>query len=167
METFISIAGSIASIFGAIWSVREAKKAKRSADAAEQIRKELVGRRSLAEVAQIQSEIRRILGVVARVGPTSTPQLIKGVNCADVAREVESFVAVLLERRNHFTDIYSDRATELRNEIKLAIEGLAEAKSFEDKKRHGKTIYYAIENFAPVVKQLADSQQDRPIGAKS
>lgn len=77
-----------------------------------------------------------------------------------------SLIKMLLERRSHFTDLYSDRATELRNEIRVAIEGLAEAKSFEDKKRHGKTIYYAIENFMPVVKQLADSNQDRPIGAK-
>ena len=160
METFVSIVGSVASIFGAIWALLEARKAARSADAAERVRQELVDRRKLAEITQIHSEIRRVLVVVARVGPTSTAQLVKGVNCADIAREVEAFGAMLLEQSSHFSDLYSDRASELRNDLKLDIEGLAEAKTFEDKKRYGKSIYYKIENFTPVVKQLADSKQE-------
>lgn len=161
METFLSVVGSIASIFGAIWSLWEAKRSKRSADKAESLRNELIARRALAEVSQIQSEIKRLLSVVARVGPTSTPQLVKGLNCADIAREVETFASALLEQRVHFSDIFGDQASALRNELKLDIEGLAEAKTFEDKKRFGKSIYYKIENFAPVVKQLADAKHDQ------
>lgn len=163
METFLSIVGSIASIFGAAWAFMEAKKAARSASAAERVRQELVNRRELAEVAQIHSEIKRVLGVIARVGPTSTPQHVKGVNCADIAGEVQAFIAMLLEQRNHFSDFYSDRATELRNELKMDIEGLAEARAFEDKKRFGKSIYYKIENFTPVVKQLSDAKQEHAL----
>ena len=163
MESFLSIVASIASIFGAIWSLREARKAKQSADTAERVRQELAGRRTLAEVAQIHAEIKRILNLVARVGPTSTPQLVKGLNCADIAREVEAFIAMLIEHGSHFSDIYSDRATKLRNDLKSDIESLAEARTFEDKKQYGKSIYYEIENFTPVVKQLADAKQDHPL----
>lgn len=162
METFLSIIGSIASIFGAIWALVEARKAARSADAAERVSRELIDRRKLAEVAQIHSEIRRVLGVVAKVGPTSTPQLVKGVNCADIAREVETFATMLLEQGSHFSDIYSDRASQLRSDLKLDIEGLSEATTFETKKCHGKSIYYKIENFTPVVKQLADAKRENP-----
>lgn len=163
METFLSIVGSIASIFGAIWALVEAKNAARSASAAERVRQELVDRRELAEVAQIHSEIKRVLSVVARVGPASTPQLVKGVNCADIAREVQAFVAMLFEQRSHFSDFYSDRASELRNDLKMDIEGLAEAKTFDDKKLFGKSIYYKIENFTPVVKQLSDAKQEHSL----
>ncbi len=161
METFLSVVGSVASIFGAIWAWVEARKAARSADAAERVRQSLVDRRKLAEVAQIHSEIKRVLGVVAKVGPTSTPQLVRGLNCADIAREVETFAAMLLERGSHFSDLYSDRATEIRDNLRADIEGLAEAKSFEDKKRHGKNIYYKIESFIPLVKQLADAKKEQ------
>jgi len=161
MEAFISIVGSIASIFGAIWALKEAKKAASSATAADRARREVVERRDLAEVAQIHGEIKRILNLVARVGPTSTSQQMKGVNCADIAREVETFVAMLLERRSHFSDFYGDRATELRNDLRTDIEGLAEAKTFEEKKRFGKNIYYRIENFTPVVKELSDAKQEQ------
>lgn len=161
MEAFISIVGSLASIFGAIWALKEAKNAARSADAAERTRQLMVDRRGLAEVTQIHTEIKRILNLVARVGPTTTAQLMRGVNCADIAREVEAFVAMLLERRSHFSDLYGDRATELRNELRSDIEGLAEAKTFEEKKLYGKSIYYRIENFAPIVKELSDAKQEK------
>ncbi len=160
METFLSIVGSVASIFGAIWAWVEAKKAARSADAAERVRQELVDRRKLVEVAQIHSEIKRVLGVVAKVGPTSTPQLVRGLNCADIAREVETFAAMLLERGSHFSDL-SDHAMVMRDDLRADIEGLAEAKTFEDKKRYGKSIYYKIESFTPVVKQLADAKKEQ------
>lgn len=159
MEAFLSIVGSIASIFGAIWALKEAKDAARSADLAERARRDMVDRRHLAEVAQVHAEIHRILNLVARVGPTSTVQRMKGVNCADIAREVEAFVAMLLERGSHFSDLYGDRAAELRNDLRTDIEGLAEAKTFDDKKRFGRSIYYKIENFTPVVKELSDAKQ--------
>ena len=68
---------------------------------------------------------------------------------------------MLLERRSHFTDFYSDHATKLRDDLKADTEGLAEANTFEDKKRYGKSIYYKIENFVSVVKQLADANQEQ------
>jgi len=71
---------------------------------------------------------------------------------------------MLLEQRSHFCGLYSDQATTLCENLKLDIEGLAEAKSFDEKKRFGKSIYYNIENFMPVVKQLADSKQYLPLG---
>lgn len=161
MDTFLSIVSSIVSIVGAIWAWVEARNAASSAKVAERAREELVDRRKLAEVAQIHSEIKRVLGVVSRVGPTSTPQLVRGLNCSDIAREVETFVAMLLERGSHFTDLYSDRATELRSDLRVDIEGLAEAQTFEDKKRYGKSIYYKIESFTPLVKQLADAKREQ------
>lgn len=160
MEAALSIIGSIASILGAIWALVQAKKAACSADAAERVLRGMVDRRKLTEIVQVHTEIKRVLNVVARVGPTSTPQLVKGVNCADIAREVETFVAMLQKQRSHFSDLYSDRATELRNSLKLDIEGLSEAKTFEDKKRFGKSIYYKIENFTSVVKQLSDAKKE-------
>lgn len=77
MEGFLSVVGSIASIFGAIWALLEAKKAAASADSAERVRQEMTNRRTLAEVAQIHAEIKRVLTLVARVGPTSTAPLVK------------------------------------------------------------------------------------------
>jgi hypothetical protein len=160
MEALLSILGSIASIFGAGWALREARKAARSAAAAAKVRDELIDRRKLTELAQIHIETKRVLALVAKVGQTSTPQLVKGVNCAEIAREVESFASMLLEQRSHFSDIYADKATELRDDLRPDVQGLAAARTFEDKKRFGTSIYLKLENFTPVVKQLTEEKRE-------
>lgn len=165
MEALLSILGSVASIFGAGWALVEAKNAKSSADTAERIRREIVGRRRTAEVAHVQSELRRVIAIVAKVGPASKPQQIRGLNAAHIAREVEALVTLLMEQSNHFSDLYADRAVELRNDLRADIEGLAEAATPEDKKTFGKSIYHKLENFMPVVKRVVDEHQDQPLNA--
>ncbi len=160
MDAVLSILSSIASILGAVWAFYEARKAARSASASEQARDELIDRRKLAELAQVHAETKRVLNLVAKVGSTATPQLVRGVNCADIAREVESYASMLLELRSHFSDLYADRATELRDDLRLDISGLAEARTFEDKKRFGQSIYFKVENFTPVVKQLSEAKRE-------
>jgi hypothetical protein len=161
MESFLSIIGSLASLFGAFWSLREAGKAKRSADKAEHVRQELADRRQLAEVAQVQQELKRLLASVAKVGPASTQQLMKGLNCAAIASEVQAFLATLIEQRGRFSDHFDERVARLRADVKSDIESLAAARTFEERKRHGKNIYYALEKFAPVLKQLSDAKLDQ------
>ncbi|MBZ0133454.1 MAG: hypothetical protein K8F53_12645 [Rhodocyclaceae bacterium] len=160
MESFLSIVGSVASVFGAWWALREAQKSKNWANKAEQIHDELVHRRRLTEVAQVYSETKRVLTVVARIGPSCSQQLAKGVNCVEIAKEVEGYVRLVHEQRNHFSDIFGNQAAALCDDLKDDIEGLAEARTFEDKKRFGKSIYYKIQSFMPVVKQLADDKRE-------
>jgi hypothetical protein len=119
-----------------------------------------VHRRRLTEVAQVQTETKRVLNIVARIGPSCSQQLAKGVNCADIAKEVEGYVRLVLEQCNHFSDIFGNQAVALCDDLKDDIEGLAVAKTVEDKMRFGKSIYYKIQRFMPVVKQLADEKRE-------
>lgn len=115
-------------------------------------------RRRLTEVAQIHSETKRVLSVVARIGPSCSQQQAKGVNNADIAKEVEGYVR-LVRRKDHFP-AFSEIAVALCDYLKDDIEGLAEAKAVEDKTRFGRSIYYKIQNFMPIVKQLSDDKRE-------
>jgi gas vesicle protein len=163
MESVISIIGSIASIFGAIWALREARKAKNAAEKAERLRDDLIHRRKMVEVSQVHAETRRILSVVSKVGPSCNAKLLKGVNCADIARQVNEYVSYLLEQSEHFSNSFENKARALCSELRSDIETLSEAISFEDKKNYGKSIYYKIQGFMPVVKQLSDEKQERAV----
>lgn len=163
MESVISIVGSFASIGAAIWAFIEAKKSTNAADKAEQLRDELIHRRKMVEVSQIHSETSRILSVVSKVGPSCNEKLLKGVNCADIAKEVEIYARFILEQSGHFTDFFENKAKELCDDLKDNIEGLSEAVKFEDKKSHGKSIYYKIQNFMPAAKQLSDEKKERAL----
>jgi hypothetical protein len=163
MESVIAIIGSIASIGGAIWAFIEARKSINAANKAEKLRDELMHRRKIVEVSQVHSETSRILSVVSKVGPSCNEKLLKGVNCADIAKEVEVYARFILEQSGHFSDFFDNMAKELCDDLKDDIEALSEAINFEDKKSHGKGIYYKIQNFMPAVKQLSDEKKERAL----
>ena len=98
MESFISIIGSIASIGAAIWAFVEARKSAKAATKAEVLRDELIHRRTMVEVSQVHSETKRVLSIVSKVGPSCNTKLLKGVNCAEVAKEVEVYSSFIFEQ---------------------------------------------------------------------
>jgi len=136
MESVISIVGSIASVGGAIWAFIEAKKSANAATKSQQLRDELIHRRIMVEISQVHSETNRVLSVVSKVGPSCNAKLLKGVNCADVAKEVEVYARFIFEQSEHFTDIFENKAKELCEDLKDDIEALSEAVSFEGKKQY-------------------------------
>ena len=118
MEIVISIIGSIASIFGAIWALLEARKAMNAAEKSELLRDELIHRRKMVEVAQVHTETRRVLGVVSKVGPSCNAKLLKGINCADIAKEVEEYASFLLGQSEHFSCFFENEAKQLCNDLR-------------------------------------------------
>ena len=140
MENLISIIGSIASIGAAIWAFIEARKSSTAATKAETLHDELIHRRKMVEVSQVHSETKRILAIVSKVGPSCNQKLLKGVNCSEIAREVESFSVFILEQSEHFTDFFENKARELNEDLREDIEGLSEASTFEEKKNYGKSM---------------------------
>lgn len=165
MEKLLSIIGAIASIASAIWAFYKAKQASKSASKAEMVRDEIIQRRKMVEVTQVYAETKRILKVVSKVGPSCNLNLLRGVNCADIAKEVEEYSRSINEQISHFTSFFDNQAKKLCDNLKNDIEALAEAKSFEQKKSAGKSIYYKIYNFIPTVKQLSDEKKERTIAS--
>ena len=163
MESLLTLIGSIASIAGALWAFYEAKKASTFANKAEVLRDEMVQRREMVEVTQVHAETTRILKVASKVGPSTNSILLQGVNCADVAKEIEEYSRYINEQSSHFSVFFENKAQELCSDLREDIELLAEARSFKDKKTCGKSIYYKIYNFMPTVKQLSDEKRERPI----
>ncbi len=160
METFISILGSFASIGAAIWAWREAGKASSSATKAEKVRDEIIDRRKIVEVSQVHSETKRILSVISKVGPSCNPKLLTGVDCSGIARDVEEYTQFINEHSSHFTNFFENKATELCRDLNDDIVALSEAQSPTDKKTTGTNIYYKINDFLPITKNLADDKKE-------
>ena len=160
METWISIIGSIASIGGAIWAWYQAVEATKSASKAEKVKGEIIERRKIVEVSQVHKETTRILQIVSKVGPSCNASTIRGVNCSHITTEVSEYSRFLNEHSSYFTDFFENKAKDLCSSIKEDIEKLAEAKTFDDKKSVGKSIYYKIDEFVPIVKSLSDEKRE-------
>lgn len=160
MDSALSIIGSAASIFGAAWAFFEARKSAKAADKSERLRDEIIHRRKMMEVSQVLSETRRILNVASKVGPSCNAKLIKGINCSEIAVQIEEYTRFILEQSQHFSDFFDNEAKELCRNLQKDIELLSEASTFEDKKLYGKSIYYKILAFMPTAKALSDQKQD-------
>lgn len=163
IEATLSVLGSIASIGAAIWAFIEAKKARRAADKAETVRGELIDRRKLVEVSQLLTETRRVMQSVSRVGPACTEKKIKGVDCSEIAREVEEYCRSLGDMESHFVVGFRSQARKLRADLIADISELADAVSFEQKKAAGMRIYEKIDGFSPSVKELLDEKREHSV----
>lgn len=161
MDSPLSILGSLTSIGGALWALLEARKSANAATKAEAIRDEILHRRKLLEVFQVYVETKRILTIVSDVGPSSNTKLLRGLNSAKIAKDIEEYSRSLLEFNNNYSDSFNNKARLLCESLRVDIEALAEAVTPEEKKKHGKSAYYKIEQFIPVAKQYADDRREQ------
>jgi hypothetical protein len=157
----ISVIGSFASVGAAIWAYVEARKSINAASKAEEFKNEIIYLRKTVEVSQVYAETKRLLNVVSKVGPSFNPSVFAGINCADIAKEVEIFSSFILEQSEHFSQNFNNKAKELNSDLKSDIENLSEAITFEDTKKYGKSIYYKIQTFIPIVKKLSDEKREQ------
>ena len=160
IEAALSVLGSIASIGAAIWAFVEAKRSRKAAQKAEQVRSEMIDRRKLVEVSQLLAETRRVMQSVSRAGPACTERKLKGVDCSEIARDVEQYSRLLGEQEMHFFADFQNHARQLRAALMGDIKALADATTFEDKKAAGMRLYEKIDNFSPVVKELLDEKRE-------
>ena len=163
MDSLISIAGSVASVGGAIWAFFEARTAASSAMKAELVRDELIDRRKLVEVSRVFAQTERILGVVSKIGPSCNPRTLKGVDCESIAKEVEEYSRFLNSQSSHFSELIENKAITLCDGLKDDIEQLSEVSAPEEMKEVGKKIYDKINEFMPFVKEMADKKQENSV----
>lgn len=156
----ISVIGSVASIGAAIWAYVEAKDAKESATKAEKIKLEIIQRRKLIEASRVHTETTKALTTISKVGPSCTQSLLRGINCASLAKEIEEYTRFINEQSSHFSDFFGNSAKALCTSLHPLIEQLSEAKTFEQKKATGKSIYYLINDFLPLAKSLSDEKRE-------
>lgn len=160
IETWISVIGSFASIGGAVWAFFEARKASMSATRAEQVRSELVTRREMVELSQIHIETKRILGIVSKIGPSSNHNALAGIDCSNIARDVEEYCRLINEHSTHYSDLIKNHALNLCCDLSDDITSLADATEQVTKKEIGTRIYHKINSFLPVAKNLADEKKE-------
>lgn len=161
IEAVLSVLGSIASIGAAIWACVEARRSLNAAQQAERVRLEMIDRHKLVEVSQLLAETRRVMQSVSRVGPACTERKLKGVDCSEIARDVEQYSRLLGEQEIHFITDFQNRARRLRADLVPDIQALADAKLFDHKKSAGMRLYEKIDNFLPLVKKLLDKKREQ------
>lgn len=151
----LAVWSAIASITGAAIAIWQAWRSRRSATEAKMVRDELVRRRDVGDVEAVAVETSRILKVVAKVGPSSTAESMRGVAAADIAAEVDAYRMTIGERSSAFGSGGENEIERLCSALEPEIVRLSEAENFDEMKDAGRSIHGKVMEFHTAIRRFA------------
>ena len=95
----LTVIASIASIFGAIFALSQAKKAKSAAVIALDAKEEVLGKRKIIDFISLRDEARGIESILIAQTSKNTTQTM-GRDQAKENTQIESFISVVNERKS-------------------------------------------------------------------
>lgn len=156
---WLSIAGSIASIGGAIWAWREAVRSSNSATRAEQIKTQMINQRKTSELSELKPLVLEATNCVKRY---STQMVSSFVGANFLSKEDEAAkIQTLLNKIVEFSDYFSeDFANQFFETSHSSLQSFLGASTPEDTKKYGMDLHKQMVDFSSVLrKQLTEKKE--------
>jgi len=118
--TTISVIGSIASIFGAFYAINAEKKARKSAELAEDAKNKVLAKKKTTDLVEILYESKRIQKVFVKYSTAQTQTILKGSDFNEDAKFLREFISKINENRtliNDNSEINADKYYKESNEL--------------------------------------------------
>lgn len=151
---WLSIAGSVASIGGAVWAWREAKRSSRSASKAEQIKTQLVNQRMTAELSEIKPLLSSALDAVKHYNTRSVSTLA-GLGDQSTSKEAEAEkVQSLLNKVVEFSDYFPEGlGQQFYDDTDASLQEFLSSTQASDTKKFGCDLHRQLLNFSTVLRK--------------
>ena len=162
MSELISWIGSICSIFGAIYAVKQANIAKKAADFAQSIKRQLINHRKTSELSELQALLSTAQKAFTKYG-SSSPKGLAGIAHNSDAEVVLDFIHKLKSFRDYFADHFNNAADETYAEINLELIEFRRAASGAKISEHGSNILNSIVSFSPNLKRELTEQKESTV----
>lgn len=159
--SFIAIIGTIASIVGAIISLWQAKKSKKSAVEASQVRSQLLHHRKTSELAQLLAICRKVQKTMVKYGPASTKTSLQGIMPENDAKEVQEFILLLKENRSYFQKKQTNDADTFCENMNSLISGFVQSDDKENLREIGIDILLKINSMLSIIRKKLDYKQEQ------
>lgn len=156
MNEFLTILGTLASLVGMAISIYQAKKAKSAADEATLIKTQLIKHRETSELSQVQALCRKAQNAMAKYGPGSGLNSLKGIKHQNDSQEVQEFMFFIKEHREYFDDENKNKADLIYDSILNPLAEFSTAKDTHKIKELGNDILLKINEFTPIIKKMVD-----------
>ena len=154
--SFIAIIGTIASIVGAIFSFWQAKKSKKSAIEASQVKSQLLHHRKTSELAQLLALCRKVQKIMVKYGPASTQNSLQGIVPDNDAKEVQDFILLLKENRSYFQKKQTNDADTFCEDMNTLISTFVQSGDKENLRRVGTEMLFKINTMLSIIKKKLD-----------
>ncbi len=157
MEMWLTIVGTVASLLGAGIAIWQSIKASASAREAEKIKNQIIGHRTVSELSQLQARCKKAQNSMAKYGPGSPSNSLKGVEPENDAGDVQEFLLVVKEHRDYFKARRKNQADILFDAINPLLNEFSDETNPLKQKELGTKILLHISDFTAVIKKLIDS----------
>ncbi|WP_430737753.1 hypothetical protein [Psychrobacter sp. VH5] len=159
MSEIVNWIGSICSILGAIYALRQANVAKKAANLAQSIKHQLISHRKTSELSELQALLNAAQKAFNKYG-SSNPKGLAGISHNLDAEVVLDFINKLKSFRDYFSDDSTNVADETYNEIYLELIEFKKASSVKKISEHGSNILNIVVGFSPNLKRELTDQKE-------
>lgn len=153
----ITVVGTVASIWGALVSLKQAGAARDSATEAQRVRAQLINQRRTSDLAALKVHCERAVRTMEKYGPAAASSSLKGVNPQGDAADVQRLILEACALREAFgqgqADTFVSRMTPLLQLFVTSV-GRAQLKS------NGQAVLMETSNFLAVVRSTFDEKRE-------
>jgi len=153
----ITVVGTVASIWGAAISLKQANAAKKSADEASRVRGQMINQRKAAELSELKVHCEKAIKCMEKYGPSAAAASARGVRSKTDADEVQSLILEASKIKGAFVmgevDIFVSKVTPL-------LEKFVDPSQASSLKVNGQAILMEASSFLSVVKASLDSKRE-------
>lgn len=153
----ITVVGTVASLWGAVISLKQAKAAKESADEAGRVRGQLINQRKTSELSELKVHCERTIKCMEKYGPSAAPASVRGVRSKPDADEVQNLILEANKIKEAFlkgeVDVFVSKVTPL-------LERFVNPAESANVKLNGQAILMESSSFLSVVKVILDAKRE-------
>jgi hypothetical protein len=157
-EGFSYFAG-VASIIGAILSIWQARKSKRSADRAQEIKEQIISNKETSELTELRDCLQQAKRSMEKFGPGAIPSNLAGISpLIREVQDVQGFYEILKLYRCLFGQTTPNKADIFSEDLRIALESYAQSENNQEILENGKNVYILLIGFSSEVKLLLDEK---------
>jgi len=156
----ISIIGSIASIFGAVWAWRQSISATSAAEEAKRIKDQVFTLTDISDLSEVKAIYDASQKTVRKYACRGEKD-IAGVDGTQAQQDVEA-IYKLMEKLNGMKHLLPEGSVEeVSKSLEDPLQGLVSASSPAEMKKYGKEIYDHLQPLLPLVRrEILKKQND-------
>ncbi len=141
---YIGVIGGIASIIGAIISVVQSKKAKSSAQIAENAKSNLLNRQNTSDLSILFNQAKRIQKNFTKYKLALVNRPLDGVNFDNDSNEFQEFILEFNEKKSVLELIGSFKFIAYHTKMNKLLDEFTEANDIDEKRSIGKNIVSSL-----------------------
>jgi len=158
--SFLTWAGTVASLGGAGISLWQAMQSRTAAEEAIRIRSQLIDHREASELTHLHALCKKAQKSMEKYGPGSVPSSLSGISPANDAADVQDFIVCLKEQRAHFGAARSNEADQYCDVLTPLLDKFAQAHSADGLRENGKQIVVHLSSISAAIKRQLDGKRE-------